>query len=306
MKRVIQGCPQGMIMIVDTDAIRTAGFLSPVNPMTRIWCLFEAWTTLSTGNPVSVAMGHFEGDLFVEEADLSLAQTLEKSIDVRNAEATCPEDITNILAEIGDSSSGAGDVNRCLIDAMWAAYTSRGVASLQLAIQGPGVLKEALREGGVDIEEKNPEGWNALHGAASSGYSHAVQVLLQCKANVDALNNKERTPAMLAAWRGHHDVVDLLSRAGADLTQKDAYGVDVKGFEKKWKAILMKMAQHRERYATGKPSHLPSGEGFTTVVGKGRRATAGLAAAGLARGGSGLSEPAKTQQRKGRQRGGKR
>ena len=101
MAEVIQGCPEGMIMVIDTLAIRKDGFQSAVNPLTRIWCLFEAWTCLQCGRPVSIAMGHFEGDVFVEENENEFATMMEKSIDVKNADSTRPDDKVNILQKIG-------------------------------------------------------------------------------------------------------------------------------------------------------------------------------------------------------------
>ena len=71
--------------------------------------------------------------------------------------------------------------------------------------------------------------------ASSGGYIGAVQVLVQCKAAVDAVSPKGRTPAMMAAWRGHDSVVEVLKDAGADFSKKDIYGHQVSDFKKKWK-----------------------------------------------------------------------
>ena len=41
MKHVIGSCEEGIAMVIDTLVIRHDGYLSPKNPVTRIWCLFE-------------------------------------------------------------------------------------------------------------------------------------------------------------------------------------------------------------------------------------------------------------------------
>jgi len=50
--------------------------------------------------------------------------------------------------------------------------------AFHFAVQGTEALKWAIRERGVDLEARNPEGWTALHSAAHSGYTSIVRSLL--------------------------------------------------------------------------------------------------------------------------------
>lgn len=146
------------------------------------------------------------------------------------AQATRSSDLEMILDWIRASKDSIADVNRTLSDSVWGAFTARGLPALHLAIQG--TLVDKGHE--VDLDKRNPETWNALHAAASAGYTSAVRCLLDARAEVDAKSEKGRTAAMMAAWRGHVDIVAILAEAGADLTLKDIYGTTMSAFAKKF------------------------------------------------------------------------
>jgi len=253
MKHVITSCREGIAMVIDSMVIREDGYRSPCNPLTRIWCLFEAWTALGQGVPVIIRMGSLEknGRDFREESDLDFASQVVNSIDVDKAEATREDDIVMILDWIRASKDSVLGVNRVLVDATWGAFTSRGLAALHLAIQGSAHLFGSS----VDLHAKNPEGWNALHAAASAGYTGAVECLLGAKAEIDALSNKDRTPAMMAAWRGHTGIVDILKKAGADLTLKDCFGTTMNQFNKKFARNQKAINSARNKKNEASPSN---------------------------------------------------
>ena len=74
-----------------------------------------------------------------------------------------------------------------------------------------------------------PAGWSALHMCANGSdvghdRAHMVTLLLEGKAEVDARDEKGRTPFHLAAGTGMVDVAEALMRGGADVFLKDPEG----------------------------------------------------------------------------------
>lgn len=115
-------------------------------------------------------------------------------------------------------------------EAIWVAFTARGLSAWQLAVQGQFALEAALKDGSLNASElsaRNPEGWTALHVAAQAGNKMHVRALLSLGAEVDATNAAGRTPAFIAAWQGHLEVMVELSAAGADLNSYDDYGCSI-------------------------------------------------------------------------------
>jgi ankyrin repeat protein len=58
----------------------------------------------------------------------------------------------------------------------------------------------------------------SLHNAARNGDLVAVTAAIGEKANLDARDQHQRTPLMLAAWAGHKNIVKALIAAGAQVT----------------------------------------------------------------------------------------
>lgn len=59
---------------------------------------------------------------------------------------------------------------------------------------------------------------------ANEGISEMVTLLLEFGADVDLANNQGCTPLIMAAIRGHQEVVQLLTSAGAILGRTDISG----------------------------------------------------------------------------------
>ncbi|KAG7667340.1 hypothetical protein Ndes2526B_g04152 [Nannochloris sp. 'desiccata'] len=59
---------------------------------------------------------------------------------------------------------------------------------------------------------------NSLHNAARNGDLVAVTAAVGEKANLDARDQHQRTPLMLAAWAGHKNIVKALIAAGVNVT----------------------------------------------------------------------------------------
>lgn len=60
----------------------------------------------------------------------------------------------------------------------------------------------------------------ALHFAAANGHITLTHVLLQARAQLDALDSEQNTPLSLAIVGKHNDVVKYLIKCGADLLLK--------------------------------------------------------------------------------------
>ncbi|MFP3873108.1 MAG: ankyrin repeat domain-containing protein [Thiohalophilus sp.] len=76
----------------------------------------------------------------------------------------------------------------------------------------------------VDLEARDERGRTPLYLAAEQGDLDTVRSLLDKGAVVDARDNCLWTPLMRAAQNGHLDVVQTLLQAGADINAKDRDG----------------------------------------------------------------------------------
>ena len=69
----------------------------------------------------------------------------------------------------------------------------------------------ALIDAGADVDAKDERGRTPLHAAALNGYSDAVKALIAAGADVDAKDERGRTPLHLAADRGHAETEKALA-----------------------------------------------------------------------------------------------
>ena len=108
-----------------------------------------------------------------------------------------------------------------------AKTDQRGNTALHfLAICGGGedlqARVQALLQAGSRLEEKNQEGWTALHYAAGFNKEVAlVDILLEAGAVLDAIDDRGRTPLHLAAQHHNIAIYEKLLAAGADASIKD-------------------------------------------------------------------------------------
>jgi uncharacterized protein len=72
------------------------------------------------------------------------------------------------------------------------------------------LVVEGIKAGAAD-----EEGWTALHYAAQRGDAEAVRLLIQKKVDVNAQSKSGDTPLKLASSKGHTEVEQALTAAGA-------------------------------------------------------------------------------------------
>lgn len=81
-------------------------------------------------------------------------------------------------------------------------------------------IKECLANG-IDVNEKDNDGWTALMFASSNGDLEIVKLLLTKGANVNIKDNDGRTALMYASYNGYFEIVKCLINNGADVYAKD-------------------------------------------------------------------------------------
>jgi ankyrin repeat protein len=105
------------------------------------------------------------------------------------------------------------------------ALSACGRTALMRAIdRGDKAAVRSLLERGVNLEEKDDEGYTALMYAASNGHTGIVRILLKMGANVNAKTFDGETALMCAAVNGNTGTVGILLDNGADMWAKTSDG----------------------------------------------------------------------------------
>jgi ankyrin repeat protein/CHAT domain-containing protein len=86
-----------------------------------------------------------------------------------------------------------------------------------------GLAREIL-ESDVDINQKDEEGWTALHAAANNNLVEFAEELIQKGGDINCRNEEAYTPLMLAASRNNGSMISLLLSKGADTTLTNKEG----------------------------------------------------------------------------------
>lgn len=147
------------------------------------------------------------------------------------------EDITDLLKQGADPNvrykNGQPALMRAVVDGAWKVFdvlaanprtdvnaeNPAGETPLMyLAIAGQTDRARSLMARGAQV---NRLGWTPLHYAASKGQMAMARLLLENKAMVNAPAPNGETPLMMAALSGNKPMVDLLLKAGADITTRD-------------------------------------------------------------------------------------
>lgn len=104
---------------------------------------------------------------------------------------------------------------------------------------------ELLLKSGADIKLINQANENALILSISKGCFKIVELLIKACSDLDYINSRNKrgeTSLMIAARRGHRDIVDLLIKSGAQVNLQDKIG----------DTALMKIAQAKKQIGSQK------------------------------------------------------
>ena len=74
------------------------------------------------------------------------------------------------------------------------------------------------------MNKKSEKGWTALHVAAFDGNTESVEGLINCGADVNAVNNMYETPLYKAVDYNRYRTIRVLIERGADVCIDDKYG----------------------------------------------------------------------------------
>ncbi|CAG5088982.1 Oidioi.mRNA.OKI2018_I69.PAR.g12035.t1.cds [Oikopleura dioica] len=84
-------------------------------------------------------------------------------------------------------------------------------------------LKSFLDQGNVDIDERLPNGWTALHRATEENKVKMMKTLIDYNASVDAKTDAGFTPLMLGVQSGNLEAIRLLVAHNADVNAQNGY-----------------------------------------------------------------------------------
>ena len=96
------------------------------------------------------------------------------------------------------------------------------------------VVKELLKQPGIDINQAKNDGGTPLYIACQNGHVEVVNALLRFRSaegqsrdgiDVNQATKIGRTPLFIACQKGHWDVVQMLIHAGANLNQGTKDGI---------------------------------------------------------------------------------
>jgi ankyrin repeat protein len=94
----------------------------------------------------------------------------------------------------------------------------------EAAASGNESIVQSLLERGEDPNQRNRDGWSAIHFAAEEGHLEIVRMLLIAGANPDAVSSYGTSPLHCAANGGHVSIVSLLLRQSADPLKSTCHG----------------------------------------------------------------------------------
>lgn len=132
--------------------------------------------------------GHAElvGDLVAQGADLNHKDKVLKDTALMLAAAWGHQGVVRLLVE-----TGLGQTRRS------------------------GVVGTIFGKGGLDLDETNRLGWNAVMYAARYGHTGIARALVEAGAKADRRDELQRTAAMLALAEGHAETAGYLDSAAA-------------------------------------------------------------------------------------------
>jgi hypothetical protein len=133
----------------------------------------------------------------------------------------------------GESAVAAPDTANGVVDALGSGQTENGTSADSEALYSPEAFRSAalegkLRvvelclEGGLAVDEPDPNGFTPLAMAAYNGHDDIVKLLIKKKAKVDSRDRLGNTPLIHAASGPYPTTVEILLDAGAEINAVDA------------------------------------------------------------------------------------
>ena len=199
-------------------------FLQPI-PLTRVWCLWEIFTAISTGAEIEFAMPTAQWTEFRFSLRKNYSEVLDtlRSLDARNAEAFNPLDKASIFEAIdknvgfdelnknvrnriagillcGASRESSRDLNLLRITDLLDFGADINTVATMLSPLGVACdmgcveVVQLLLERGANVNTVMGGKNTALHVAGRCGYVSICKILLEAGANTHALNDFNRTP----------------------------------------------------------------------------------------------------------------
>lgn len=109
---------------------------------------------------------------------------------------------------------------------MWVCYANYNniETTLKLETRRAPYLERLLENPHLNIDQKDKDGWTALHWASWSGLDRLSDMLIEKRADINDREGNGFTPLMLAAMRGNFQVAALLLEKGADMDAVNKFG----------------------------------------------------------------------------------
>lgn len=111
------------------------------------------------------------------------------------------------------------------------------------ALNGHMDLTRALIDAGADVNKLDQDDKTPIFEAARYGQLDVVKLLIDAGADVNAIGPDGRTPLIVSSTHGHIEVIHVLMKNGADLNAVDYDGYtayDVARNEETWEALQVK------------------------------------------------------------------
>ena len=130
---------------------------------------------------------------------------------------------------VGSTSSSESSGNTSISSNLPAAFALSPEIGARTALHlaathGHANVVQVLIDAKANVNAMRTDGCTPLHLAACFGYDEVAKLLLAAGAKLDILDMTQNTALQLAAWDGHAAVVQQLIAKGADLELPDAFG----------------------------------------------------------------------------------
>ena len=145
--------------------------------------------------------------LYEFKMDVEQKKNLHKQKQIENC---CRENLFNIL--------------NYLIIMENADIKSKNHFLLKASNFGHKKIVELLIEKGIDINQTNINGTNALHIAANNGHNELVKLLIEKGIDINKTDKDGQNALHIASQKGHKEIVELLLQKEINLNQTDKYG----------------------------------------------------------------------------------